>query len=75
MGKDILNQAYILLERFYLPARAQLFFTTFYNPFLYLRSHFKTSLELILRSFVQKRLARVFSEAQNLELFDSTGAL
>jgi hypothetical protein len=39
------------------------------------RSHFKTSLEIILRSFVKKRLARVFSGAQNLERFDSTGAL
>jgi len=39
------------------------------------RSHFKTALELILRSFVKKHFARVFSGAQNLELFDSTGAL
>jgi hypothetical protein len=36
----------------------------------FIRSHFKTSLELILRSFVQKRLARVCSGAQNFELFE-----
>jgi hypothetical protein len=39
------------------------------------KSYFKTPLERILRSFVKKRLARVYFEAQNLELFDSTGAV
>jgi hypothetical protein len=38
------------------------------------RGHFKTALELILRSFVKKRLARDCFEAKNLELFERVSA-